>query len=144
MFQTGLIITCFLVSTGLAQDSTAVDSSAAKSAGQALLYSIVPGGGQLYNQRPLKALLFSGVFAYYAYEYSRAQQDFQVNPADQTLHRMRNDKVWLMALTWTLNILDAYVDSQLWDFDKYELNVDELPETDLIKPKETEKPNDTE
>ena len=133
-----------MVTTGFSQDTTAVDSSRQKNPGRALLYSVIPGGGQLYNQHPLKALLFSGVFAYFTYEYLNAQEDYQVDPTSKTLHRIRNDKIWLMSLTWTLNILDAYVDAQLWDFEKYEINIDALPETDIIKPKETDVIDDTE
>ncbi len=121
-----------------------VDSASVKNPGKALLYSIIPGGGQVYNNRPLKALLFAGVFAYYGYEYYGAEQNYQDYPLDQTLHRARNDKIWLLALTWTLNIIDAYVDAQLWDFEKYEIKADTLPETEIIKPKEAGKIDDTE
>ncbi|MEA3286679.1 MAG: DUF5683 domain-containing protein [Candidatus Marinimicrobia bacterium] len=121
-----------------------VDSSRQKSPSKALWYSIIPGAGQLYNQHPLKAILFSGVFAYFTYEYLNAQEAYQVDPADKSLHRIRNDKIWLMSLTWTMNILDAYVDAQLWDFEKYRISTEALPETELIKPKETDSIDDTE
>ncbi len=126
-----------------AQIEGSVDSSEVKSPGKALLFSVIPGGGQLYNHHPLKALLFAGVFAYYGYGYSVAQADYQANISSESLHRARNDKVWMMTLVWTLNILDAYVDAQLWDFGKYEIE-DELPSDEVpAKQKRTGKINDT-
>ncbi|MBT3229378.1 MAG: hypothetical protein HOD43_02490 [Candidatus Marinimicrobia bacterium] len=121
-----------------------VDSSSVKNPGKALLFSVVPGGGQLYNKHPLKAILFAGAFAYYGYGYTVAQQDYQADVSSASLHRVRNDKVWMMALVWTLNILDAYVDAQLWDFEKYEIEtVQDTTEDDMIKPKETGPIDDT-
>jgi len=110
-----------------------VDSSNVKSPGKALLFSVIPGGGQLYNRHPLKAALFAGVFAYYAYGYTVAQEDYQADISSESLHRSRNDKVWMMSLVWTLNILDAYVDAQLWDFNQYEI--------EDKQPSEAENPN---
>ena len=108
------------------------------------MYSFVPGGGQLYNKRPIKAILFSGACVYYYIEYLSAQKDYDVDPTDDGLHRTRNDKVWLMGLIWTLNLIDAYVDAQLWDFDKYDIEMQDLPEQEIIKPKETEQSHDDE
>ncbi len=142
--QAVLILFALTVVNGQVNETDGIDSSAAKSSGKALFFSIIPGGGQIYNQKPLKALLFAGVFTYFSLEYVSAEDTYQADPTDQTLHRIRNDKIWLMALTWTLNIIDAYVDAQLWDFDKYELNEGDLPETEIIKPKETEPIYDSE
>jgi hypothetical protein len=137
-----LIVATFAI--GQTADGEAVDSSSVKSPGKALLFSFVPGGGQLYNQSPWKALLFAGVFSYFSYEYLNAENDYKADPLNGTLHRVRNDKIWLMGLTWTLNIIDAYVEAQLWDFDQYEIDAESLPDTEIIKPKETEETNDTE
>lgn len=121
----------FLLFIGLlsAQSDPAgrVDSSNVKSPGKALLFSLVPGGGQLYNRHPLKALLFAGAFTYYAHAYTIASDDYEVDITNESLHRARNDKVWMMSLIWSLNILDAYVDAQLWDFNKYEIENGEQP-----------------
>ena len=129
---------------GQTEEEGTVDSTSAKSPGMALLFSVVPGGGQLYNSHPLKAALFAGAFAYYGYGYTVAQDNYEEDLSSQSLHRKRNDKIWMMSLIWTLNILDAYVDAQLWDFEKYEIE-DKIPiEETVIKPKETGKPDDTE
>ncbi len=123
-----LFLACGLLS-GQSRVEGQVDSSGVKSPGKAIILSIIPGGGQLYNRHPLKALLFAGAFAYYGYGYSLAQADYQADLSSESLHRTRNDKVWMMSLIWTLNIIDAYVDAQLWDFEKYEIEQDaEIPQ----------------
>lgn len=100
-----------------------------KNPGKALFLSVIPGGGQLYNRHPIKALIFAGAFTYYGYGYSVAQKNYQADLASEALHRTRNDKVWMMSLIWTLNLIDAYVDAQLWDFEKYEIEEQvELPQ----------------
>ena len=105
-----------------------------------MLYSSVPGGGQLYNGHPVKALLFAGTFSYFSVALIQAQQNFNASPDDQDLHRKRNDQVWLMALTWTLNLIDAYVDAQFWDFDAYDIRDSDQTNvaTESIKPTEDE------
>ena len=116
-----LLTATFLNGQGHTFDSQ-VDSSNVKNPSTALLLSLVPGGGQLYTRHSLKALLFAGIFVYYGYEYGNAQQAYENDLASQSLHRSRNDKIWMMGLIWSLNLLDAYVDSQLWDFEKYEID----------------------
>ncbi|MBT3253802.1 MAG: hypothetical protein HN995_08210 [Candidatus Marinimicrobia bacterium] len=140
-----LIVFTFGILNGQSQIEGNVDSSSVKSPGKALLFSVIPGGGQLYNRHPLKAILFAGAFAYYGYGYSIAQQDYQADLSSESLHRTRNDKVWMMSLIWTLNIIDAYVDAQLWDFGKYEIeDQQEITDENMIKPKEAGPIDDTE
>ncbi len=127
------------------QSESQVDSSVAKSPGKALLFSVIPGGGQLYNRRPVKSLLFAGAFFYYGYKYSEAQEDYETDLANSKLHRARNDKIWMLTLIWTLNILDAYVDAQLWDFEAYDIDGNQIPEeSETVKPKEVRDIDDTE
>ncbi len=140
-----LIILTFGVLSGQTPVENAVDSSNVKNPSKALLFSVIPGGGQLYNRRPLKAILFASAFAYYGYGYSVAQEEYQADITSESLHRTRNDKVWMMSLIWTLNILDAYVDAQLWDFGKYEIEDEEvITDDNMIKPKEVGPIDDTE
>lgn len=129
---------------GQSPGETRVDSTTIKSPGKAMLFSVIPGGGQLYNRHPLKALLFAGAFAYYGYGYTVAQDNYEADLSSESLHRKRNDKIWMMSLIWTLNILDAYVDAQLWDFENYPIEEEIIPEEMIIKPKETGIPDVTE
>lgn len=121
---------------GQSNAESQVDSSSVKSPGKALLYSIIPGGGQLYTRHPIKAVLFAGSFIYYGYGLNVAQQDYNTDESNLAFHRKRNDKIWMMSLIWTLNLIDAYVDAQLWDFESYDIEGAELPEqVEIIKPK---------
>ncbi len=130
---------------GQSQLDGTIDSSGVKSPGKALLFSVIPGGGQLYNRHPLKAIIFAGAFAYYGYRYVGSQQDYKANISSETLHRARNDKIWMMSLVWTLNIIDAYVDAQLWDFGKYEIEDESvITEENVIKQKKIGQIDDTE
>jgi len=138
-----LVLSLSLLNGQTPYEST-VDSSNVKSPGKALLFSVIPGGGQLYNRHPLKAIFFAGVFAYYGYGYTMAQNDYQADIGSESLHRKRNDKIWMMSLVWTLNIIDAYVDAQLWDFEKYDIEENLQPEEEMIEPKETGIVDDTE
>lgn len=126
------------------QAQTSVDSLQTKRPGKALLFSIIPGGGQLYNESPVKAVLFAGAFTYFAYEYMRIDGNYQDDPTDQTLHRSRNDQIWLMALTWVLNLGDAYVEAQLWDFESYEVDDEALQESEIKQIEEMEIKDGTE
>ena len=139
-----IILTTFTLAMGQTADPAPVDSTSTKSPGKALLFSIIPGGGQLYNESPGKALLFAGAFSYFTYEYLRINQIYQNDSSDQLLHRSRNDQIWLMALTWVLNIADAYVEAQLWDFDEYDINDQVLSEDENVQIKETEALDDKE
>lgn len=136
-----LLFTIVLGQTG---NHESVDSSYVKSPGRAMLYSIIPGGGQLYNRSPLKALLFAGVFSYFGYEYVITNRIYQDDKLNESLHRSRNDKIWLLSLTWVLNLADAYVEAQLWDFDEYDINDKSLPDQEIINPKKTKEVHDTE
>lgn len=141
-----LLLFLILISFSFAQSDqeAAIDSSIVRSPGKALFYSIIPGGGQLYNHRPLKALLFAGAFTYFTYEYLNKDDIYQNDKLNETLHRERNDQVWLMALTWVLNVADAYIEAQLWDFDEYKIDDASLPKDETVKTKETEESYDTE
>ena len=139
-----LILVMLSFSYGQTPETQGIDSSGVRRPGRALLFSTIPGGGQLYNKRPLKALLFAGVFSYYTFEYLRTDNQYRNDLSNQTLHRERNDKIWMMGLIWTINILDAYVEAQLWDFEDYNIDETNLPEPEIIKPKEMEIIDDTE
>jgi len=111
----------------------AADSSRLPNPRIALLLSVLPGAGQVYNQRPLKAILFAGVFSYYTVRFVDASQAYDPDVGDPVLHRNRNDEAWMMGLTWTLNLLDAFIDAQLADFRNYDIDDSVLPDSIAIK-----------
>lgn len=99
-------------------DTTATDSIPTRNPKTALFLSLIPGGGQVYNHQYLKALIFSGAFVYYTRRYQKAVKVFNQSGLASD-HRTRNDQAWMMGLTWALGLIDAYVDAQLYNFDRY-------------------------
>ena len=115
-----------------------------KSPTGALLRSVIfPGGGQFYNHKYLKGLVVFGTETTFitlaAIEWSRAnthKKNFQ-NPNYPYSERLwefeqyqfyedrRNLFLWITAGVVFLSMFDAYVDAQLYNFDKE--NVRDLP-----------------
>ncbi|MFA6468033.1 MAG: DUF5683 domain-containing protein [Bacteroidota bacterium] len=98
---------------------------------------VLPGVGQIYNESYWKAPVVWG-FGYYFYSVYRNQDDkykvsrFQydtsitvANPnGDAQLRSLRdfyknqrNEFGWYLAITYVLNVLDAYVDAALYNFE---------------------------
>ena len=98
--------------------ATATDSIPTRNPKLALYLSIIPGGGQIYNHKYLKALIFAGAFTYYSIRYQDAAKVYNESNLDSD-HRKRNDQAWMMGLTWALGLIDSYVDAQLYNFDRY-------------------------
>ena len=93
-----------------------------------LLTAIVPGGGQFYTQRYIKGILIGGAQSYLIYKEVQIQIDLNeinqiANPSPELqqekedLLDQRRQTAWWMALVWTIGILDAYVDAQLYGFE---------------------------
>jgi hypothetical protein len=114
----------FTFSSGMAQvgqDSSQVSSVKIKSPGKAVIRSaLIPGLGQWYNEQKLKAVLVFGgelgLIANAVYQNQKAvesqtpwEREFYVNN--------RSLSLWWFAGIYFLNLLDAYVDAHLWDFD---------------------------
>ncbi len=108
-----------------------------KSTTIATLSSIIPGAGQIYNESYWKAPVVWGLGYYFysvyknqddQYKIYRAQYDTTittVRPNGDTQLRtlrdfyknQRNEFGWYLAITYVLNILDAYVDAALYNFE---------------------------
>jgi hypothetical protein len=102
-----------------------------KSAWGAVLRSaVVPGLGQIYNQSYWKAPIVWGLGAWFVYnwvynnnkywQYSRAyqlDQSITLNQTYRDIYRDQRDLFTIyMGLTYILQLVDAYVDAQLFDF----------------------------
>lgn len=120
-----------------APDSSRVDEALPSPRGALLRSALLPGWGQLYNRRPVKAAFF-GVSAIGLLGWAgAAQQELNertdeledLRRRDSGNHRLplliaarqdqaarRNTRILLLALCSTLAALDAYVDAQLADF----------------------------
>ncbi len=102
-----------------------------------LLSAALPGAGQFYNESYWKIPIIGGLVGYFGYEYFRnnnlykdyrdryVQSQTAVNPAgDQNLKILRefyrdqrDDFVWYFLIVYVVNMVDAYVDAHLFDFD---------------------------
>jgi len=94
-----------------------------------LLTTFLPGGGQFYTERYVKGILIGGAQSYLIYKGTQTQlrlyeidrewngtlPEFQQEKSG--LLDKRNQIAWWMALVWTLGVLDAYVDAQLYNFE---------------------------
>jgi hypothetical protein len=109
-----------------------------KSPTKAVLFSaVLPGAGQFYNESYWKIPIIGGLVGYFGYEYFRNNnlyKDYrdqyvtsqtELNPnGDLTLKTLRefyrdqrDDFVWYFLIVYVVNMVDAYVDAHLFDFD---------------------------
>jgi len=87
----------------------------------ALLLGLIPGGGQLYNGKWLKALIVMAVEGYYIYLFQQ-NRDFY-NHYDESLPlsrdrylEERNKFAWRFVFVYILGLMDGYVDAHLSTF----------------------------
>ncbi len=95
-----------------------------------LLTTFIPGGGQFYTKRYLKGTIIGGAQSYILYKGLKTQ--FELNDVKRSLKEssgeflaerktelldLRREVAWWGALVWSIGILDAYVDAQLYDFE---------------------------
>lgn len=110
--------------------------------GAVLRSAVLPGLGQIYNESYWKVPVVWGFLGYYGYEWIRQNNNYHDyigwykealsgqrpgNPANYKRNRdfyrdQRDLFAIYMGITYALNLLDAYVDAQLFDF-----SVDEDP-----------------
>lgn len=103
--------------------------------GAVLRSAIIPGWGQIYNESYIKAPIIWGIFAgiaagwiYYNTKYVDSRDLFlqtQITAYKDTrdFYRDQRDLMGIyMGLAYLLNLVDAYVDAQLFDFSVNEDN----------------------
>jgi hypothetical protein len=118
-------------------DSVAVPRASSHSPGTAMLLSaLLPGAGQFYNRSYWKVPVVVGLGLYFTSEWldsNRRTNDYREQYAasllkdgigDNQLLRyrefyknQRDTFTWYFVLLYLLNIVDAYVDAHLFDFD---------------------------
>jgi hypothetical protein len=100
-----------------------------------LLTTLIPGGGQFYTERYFKGIIVGGTQSYLIYRGVQTQlrlnelgREINLSPEEQeeekNLLDQRREIGWWMALVWTIGILDAYVDAQLYGFES-DLTIDQ-------------------
>lgn len=102
-----------------------------------LLSAVIPGAGQFYNESYWKIPVIAGFVGYFGYEFFRNNNLYKDNrdlyfnsqtpenpEGDQNYKTLRefyrdqrDDFVWYFLIVYVVNMLDAYVDAHLFDFD---------------------------
>ncbi|MAV63846.1 MAG: hypothetical protein CMG00_01490 [Candidatus Marinimicrobia bacterium] len=88
-----------------------MNTSQEKNALTALKLSIVPGLGQFYNKKYLKGTLFLSSEVYLL---SLVKHYYNIDINKRNLY------MWISLLVYTVNIIDAYIDSELDTFTNLE------------------------
>ncbi len=82
--------------------------------------ALIPGLGQWYNEQKLKAALVLGgelALAGNAVYYNQMAVKSRTDDEGEFYRNIRSRFIWWIAGVYFLNLLDAYVDAHLWDFD---------------------------
>ncbi|GAB4366818.1 MAG: hypothetical protein Kow0042_06990 [Calditrichia bacterium] len=85
--------------------------------GAVLRSAILPGWGQAYNQQYLKAVASLGINAFLGYHIFWYHQRWR-DTGNREFQGKRNLYTWYFALAYLLNMVDAYVDAYLFEFEK--------------------------
>jgi len=112
--------------------------------------AVLPGLGQLYNQSYWKVPIILGLSAYLGYQFydnHKKYTDYRdqyaatqspENPfGDESLKDLRefyrgerDDFVWYFTIVYVINLVDAYVDAHLFDFDVREEKIERFGKVD--------------
>ena len=102
------IIILFSFSICISQESKYIDSTKVRNPGLAWKLGVIPGMGQLYNGKYIKAIGFMGA------EYFAVKRFIELNNENRI--GLRNTYGWWVFGLFVWNMLDAYVDAQLSTF----------------------------
>ena len=113
-----------LLSYNLSAQINEVDSTLIKNPRQAFLFSLVPGGGQFYNQKYIKGSLVMGLetLALYSWlENSKIYKNYDSEEYSLRQNRYlekRNKYAWWVIFLYFYSMIDAMVDAHLSPFDE--------------------------
>ena len=87
----------------------------------ALMLGLIPGGGQLYNGKWLKALIVITANGYFFNQFQQALKYFNDYDAshpngENPYLEERNKFAWQLMFVYILSLMDAYVDAHLSTF----------------------------
>ena len=118
-----LFFSLLLLSYNLSAQINEVDSTLIKNPRQAFLFSLVPGGGQFYNQKYIKGSLVMGLetLALYSWlENSKIYKNYESEEYSLRQNRYlekRNKYAWWVIFLYFYSMIDAMVDAHLSPFD---------------------------
>ena len=115
----------FLINICLAPEGVYIDSSKVRNPRLAWKLSLIPGLGQLYNGKLLKAMGFLGG------EYFAVRGFIKFRDAQHI--GLRNTYAWWVFGLFVWNIMDAYVDAQMSTFPVKRLESHYKPDSLRVK-----------
>jgi hypothetical protein len=115
-----------------------------------LLSAVLPGAGQFYNESYWKVPILLGLTGYFAYvwvkqndkykdyrdQYAASQVQYppdgdpNLKALREFYHNQRNDFTWYFLIVYFINLVDAYVDAHLFDFDVREERISSMGTVD--------------
>jgi len=116
-----LIILVLLISVTKTQD---LKENIHKDPKKAFYFSLVPGMGQIYNGKTIKAAMVIGleIVTYTSWKENRYKyNDYHQNNFPLKRHRYlekRNKYAWWIAIIYAYSMIDAIVDAHLHSFDR--------------------------
>ena len=109
-----------------------IDSTKIKTPKKAALWSILPGGGQIYNGKYLKAGIIITLESLAIWQSIENGQNYKVDNSNDLYLTNRNKYAWWAFFVHIYGMLDAIVDSHLEPFDPI-MEGDSIEEEDIEK-----------
>jgi len=112
-----------LLSYNLSAQINEVDSTLIKNPRKAFLFSLVPGGGQFYNQKYIKGSLVMGLETLALYSWLDNSKIYKNYDSEKYSLRQsrylekRNKYAWWVIFLYFYSMIDAMVDAHLSPFD---------------------------
>ena len=109
-----------IISQLMSQDSTEV-----KTPKKAIKYSLIPGGGQLYNGKRIKAILILGSELWMIYQFQGNRISFRnwdntYSKPKEYYRENRNKYAWRALFVYIYNLVDALVDAHLSTYNEFD------------------------
>ncbi len=111
-----------------------IDSTKIKTPKKAALWSILPGGGQIYNGKYLKAGIIITLELLAIWQSIENGRNYNIDNSNDTYLKDRNKYSWWAFFVHIYGLLDAVVDSHLEPFD-------EIMEGEVLEEETLEKEN---
>ena len=128
-----VLLIILLISISFGQN---IDSLNVKTPKKAALWSILPGGGQIYNGKYVKAGIIITLESLAIWQSIENGQKFKDNDEDDSFLRDRNKFAWWGLFVHLFGTIDAVVDGHLKPFDEImdEKTLEEVTEIKEIQP----------
>ena len=115
MIRKVLLIVIILISFSFGQE---IDSTKIKTPKKAALWSILPGGGQIYNKKYIKAGIIITLESLAIWQSIENGQNYKVDNSNDLYLTNRNKYAWWAFFVHIYGLLDAIVDRHLEPFDQ--------------------------